>query len=103
MYSTQAQRPIQLRLRVFKVAVVTDAELVYSDGTMRGSLLAFDAWVYKGKTSTPSCDVLFDLTLCSKRKKLFQAGHRLVIKAWTDTVSPMLYATDAWFDRHRPG
>ena len=103
MNSTRTQGPIQLRRRVFRVAVVTDAELIYSDGTRRGSPLAFDAWVYKGKTGTPSCDVLFDLTLWSKRKKLFQAGHLLVIRAWTDMVSPMLYATDAWFDRHRPG
>ena len=96
------QRQSQIQLRKFKVIVIDDPELVYSDGK-ENTFLAFDGWVYGGKTSAVICEVFFDLKLWRRRKKLFQAGHRLGIMARTDNLSPVLYATDAWFDRQRTG
>lgn len=102
MHSSKAKTSFQRQLRQFKVALVTDAELAFSDGR-ENTLLAFDAWIYEGKHSKVSCEVYIDYELWDKRMELFRAGHRLVLVAWTDGVSPILYATDAWFDRHRPG
>jgi hypothetical protein len=96
------QKTNSRELRQFKVVLLTSAELVYSDGKDE-TLLACDGWVYEGDANAVNCEVYLDLKLWRKRSELFRAGHRLVIMAHTDSVSPMLYATDAWFDRECGG
>jgi hypothetical protein len=102
MQSSKSNPAYQVETRRFKAIVQTDPELVYSEGKPDTTLLAFDAWVYEGNRDHVCYQVVMDLRFWAKRKRLFQAGHRLVLDAATDNVSPVLYATDARFDRERP-
>ena len=101
MHFSKVKAAFQRQQRQFKVIVETDAELVFSD--KENTLFSFDAWVCEDQLQDPHSEVFVGLDLWDKRRELFRAGHRLVLIAWTDGVSPILYATDAWFDRHRPG
>ena len=93
MQSSKSKSKNQIETRQFKVAVVTDPEVAYSDG--EETQLGFDVFTGNGE----AYEVYIDLELFGKRMELFCAGHRLVLVAETDNFSPILYATDAWFDR----
>ena len=102
MQSSKSKSKNQLETCQFKVTVLNDVELVYAEGRegeLKETLFSFEASTHEGEVY----EVYLDLKLMAKRGELFRGGHRLVLVADTDNISPVLYAADAWFDRHRPG
>lgn len=93
MQSTKVKSQIQLEKRQFRVALSCDVELVYAHA--ESAIWACDALSSDGEVY----NLYIAPELLNKRIELFRGGHRLVLEATTDNFSPILYVTDAWFDR----
>lgn len=93
MQSSKSKRHNQIETRQFRVVVTSGVELIYADREI--ALYSFLALSREGGRF----EVYLERDMFKKRRELFFAGHRLVLVAEADNLSPILFLTDAWFDR----